>query len=111
VAATPTPRPVAKALRRLGGDLRRWRELQGLTAQQVAERAGVSRPVVSRVEHGEGTTLENVLRVARALGVLDLLAGAVDPMATDVGRLRADERRPQRVRRRRSELPRGGDPR
>ena len=42
--------------------------------------------------------MENLLRVARALGVLDLLTKALDPYDTDVGRLRADEELPTRVR-------------
>jgi hypothetical protein len=42
--------------------------------------------------------MENVLRVARALGVLDQIAAAMDPYATDVGRLRSEEQLPQRVR-------------
>jgi len=55
---------------------------------------------VLRLERGEGATLENVLRVARALGVLDVLTGALDPYASDVGRLRAEESLPERVRHR-----------
>jgi hypothetical protein len=51
-----------------------------------------------RVEGGDGGTLENVMRIARALGVLDQLVAALDPYATDVGRLRADELLPRRVR-------------
>lgn len=93
-----TPIPVSRALRGIGQDLATWRRLQRLTAAQVADRAGLSRDTVSRLERGEGASLENVLRVARALGVLDQLAGALDPYATDVGRLRADETLPQRVR-------------
>lgn len=42
--------------------------------------------------------MENLLRVARALGVLELLTKALDPYATDVGRLRAEEKLPTRVR-------------
>jgi hypothetical protein len=57
----------------------------------------VSAPVVSRLENGQNTTVENLLRVARALGVLDQAVGAVDPMNSDVGRLRADEQLPVRV--------------
>lgn len=86
------------AQRRLGEDLRTWRLLQHLTMAQVADRAGVSVPTVQRLETGEGATLTNVLRVTRALGVLDELAGAIDPYDTDVGRLRADDHLPQRVR-------------
>ncbi|MGL5818346.1 MAG: helix-turn-helix transcriptional regulator [Phycicoccus sp.] len=75
-----------------------WRKLRHLTAKQVADRAGVSRSTVLRLEGGQGASVENLLRVARALGVLDLLTKALDPYTTDVGRLRADEELPIRVR-------------
>jgi transcriptional regulator with XRE-family HTH domain len=65
---------------------------------QVAERAGVGVNTVQRLEKGEGSTLENVLRVARALGVLEALTASLDPYQTDLGRLRADEALPERVR-------------
>lgn len=91
------PRPVARAQEQLGDNLRKWRKLQRLTAAQVAERAGVSAPVVSRLENGQNTTVENLLRVVRALGVLDEVVDAIDPMNSDVGRLRADEQLPARV--------------
>ena len=38
------------------------------------------------------------LRIFRALGVLDSVPRALDPYETEVGRLRADEQLPQRVR-------------
>ena len=93
------PLPVARALRQNGGDLQTWRKLRGLTQQQVADRAGVSRATVGRLEGGEGTpSLESLLRVMRALGVLGALHEALDPLASDIGRLRAGEALPQRVR-------------
>jgi transcriptional regulator with XRE-family HTH domain len=98
MAATRTPVPVAGAQRRIGEQLATWRKLRQLTAAQVAERAGISRYTVMRLENGEGASLENLLRVARAVGVLDLLAAALDPYATDLGRLRAQESLPERVR-------------
>jgi transcriptional regulator with XRE-family HTH domain len=98
MAATRTPVPVVGAQRRIGEQLATWRKLRQLTAAQVAERAGISRYTVMRLENGEGASLENLLRVARALGVLDLLAAALDPYATDLGRLRAQESLPERVR-------------
>jgi transcriptional regulator with XRE-family HTH domain len=95
----PTPVPVTRALRTIGEDVASWRKLRQLTAEQVAERAGVSRGTLRRFESGQGTvSLENTLRIARALGVLDQLAGALDPYATDVGKLRAEQSLPQRVR-------------
>lgn len=93
-----TPVAVTRSLDGLGRDVNTWRKLRHLTVEQVADRAGVSRSTVLRLESGRGASLENLLRVARALGVLDLLTNALDPYATDVGRLRAEEELPTRVR-------------
>ena len=98
MAASRTPIAVANGQRRIGEDLATWRRLRRLTAAQVADRAGISRYTVMRLENGEGATMENLLRVARALGVLDQLVEAVDPFQTDVGRLRSEEALPERVR-------------
>lgn len=95
-----TPIAVSRALREVGQDLATWRKLRQLTAAELADRAGIGVATVHRLEAGEGATLENLLRVARALGMLDTLVNALDPYATDVGRLRADESLPARVRRR-----------
>jgi transcriptional regulator with XRE-family HTH domain len=104
----PTPPPVRRALRQVAESLGTWRKLRGLTQAQLADRAGVSRHTVARLERGDGgVSLENVLRILRALGVLDALPRALDPYETDVGRLRADEQLPQRVRPR--DLTGGGD--
>jgi transcriptional regulator with XRE-family HTH domain len=76
-----------------------WRRLRGLTQVQLADRAGVGRSTVRRLEDGDGgVSLENLLRILRALGVLEHLPKALDPYETDVGRMRADEQLPQRVR-------------
>lgn len=76
-----------------------WRKLRRLTIEQVADRAGLSVNTVSRLATDPGSvSLENVLRVARALGILEPLVAAADPLSTDVGRLRAGEQLPQRVR-------------
>ena len=94
-----SPPPVARALRSLGDDLTVWRKLRGLTQAQLADRAGVARTTLVRLERGDGAvSLENVLRVARALGILEAITRAFDPYESDVGRLRADEQLPQRVR-------------
>lgn len=96
-----TPVAVSRAVRRIGEDLSTWRKLRRLTVAEVADRAGVGVSTVTRLESGSGATLENTLRIARALGVLDLVAGSLDPYETDVGRLRADEALPERVRHKR----------
>lgn len=97
--STPTPLPVQRAAREIGEHLVAWRKLRGLTVRQVADRAGVSERTVGRLAADPGSvSVENLLRIARALGTLDSLVGSTDPLSTDVGRLRAGEQLPQRVR-------------
>jgi len=94
-----TPLAVVRALRLMGTHVANWRKLQRLTAAQVAERAGVSRDTLRAIEQGKGTaSTENLFRVLRILGTLDGVVAAADPYQTDVGRLRADEILPRRVR-------------
>ena len=99
----PTPRrpppALTRALRSIGDDLAVWRKLRGMTQAQLADRAGVARTTLIRLEGGDGAvSLENVLRVARALGILEAISQAFDPYESDVGRLRSHEQLPQRVR-------------
>jgi transcriptional regulator with XRE-family HTH domain len=99
VVRKTTSAPVGRAGAVIGVQLAAWRKIQNLTAQQVAERAGISRDTLRRLEHGElGVSLETVLEVARALGALDRLVAALDPYTTDLGRARASAGLPQRVR-------------
>lgn len=97
--SSSTSLPIRRAQTRIGADLATWRRLRRLTVAEVADRAGLSVSTLTRLERGDGASLEHTLAVARALGVLEALAGAVDPYETDLGRARADEVLPQRVRR------------
>jgi transcriptional regulator with XRE-family HTH domain len=93
------PLAVERGLRVLGEHVSTWRKLQRLTAAQVADRAGISRDTLRTIEHGTGrASTENLLRVLRVLGILDPVIAASDPYQTDVGKLRADEILPKRVR-------------
>ncbi len=95
----PAPYAVDSAAREIGAHLATWRKLQRLTAQQLAERAGIARSTLSKLENGDSSVgFDVLLRVARAVGVLQQLEDALDPLQTDLGRARADERLPQRVR-------------
>ena len=90
---------VARAQRALGEQFRAWRKLQSLTIEQVAERANTTRQTVARLEQGDGSvSLGIVLDVARSLGLLDSLVKSLDPFETDLGRARAEDQLPQRVR-------------
>lgn len=94
--------PVSRAQRELADHVATWRKLRGMTQAQVADRAGVSRGTLRRLEHGDGgVSTEGLLRVLYALGVLDGIGSALDPHATDLGRMRSDEQLPKRVRPRR----------
>jgi DNA-binding XRE family transcriptional regulator len=95
----PIPGPVRRSLRVLGDNVGTWRRLRGLTQDQLADRSGVHRDTVARIERGDGgTSIENLLRVLRGLGLLDSFTDALDPYESDVGRMRSDEQLPQRVR-------------
>jgi transcriptional regulator with XRE-family HTH domain len=94
-----SPRAIRYASEQISEDISVWRRLRGLTQAQLADRAGVGRVTVARLEKGDGgASLESLLRVLRALGVLDPVLRALDPYESDVGRLRADEALPQRIR-------------
>jgi transcriptional regulator with XRE-family HTH domain len=93
------PAPVRRALRSLGEEVVTWRKLRGLTQVQLADRSGVSRNTLNRLERGDGgISTENLLRILRGLGVLDNLSQALDPYESDIGRLRSDQQLPERVR-------------
>ena len=95
----PTPRAVRQAGRHIAEDLKAWRKLRRLTQAQLADRSGVSLATVSRLESGDGNiTLESLLRILRALGIIDNLTRALDPYESEVGRLRSEEELPQRIR-------------
>lgn len=90
-------------LRAFGENVARMRKVQGITAALLADRAGVTRATLRSIERGEGAArLENVMAVLRVLGMSDAVVHATDPLTTELGRLRADEALPQRVRTRTS---------
>lgn len=98
-AENRNPRSIARAQRQIAEHIATWRKLRGLTQTQVAERADVARTTIQSIERGEGgVSVENLLRVLRALGLLDTIPSALDPFESDLGRLRSDENLPRRVR-------------
>lgn len=96
----PVPAASRIAAKRIGENVTTWRKLAGLTSQQLADRAAVSRSTVSRLENGDpSVSFATFVNVCRALDVLDRVVDATDPYETDLGRARADQQLPQRVRR------------
>jgi transcriptional regulator with XRE-family HTH domain len=95
----PAPARTRRAASEIAVHLTAWRKLLGLTAEQVAERAGITRSTLRRLEQGEpSVSFEIFLNVTRVLGQLDRLVQSLDPFETDLGRARADQQLPQRVR-------------
>lgn len=95
----PVPIRVRRAAETMGEQLVTWRKLLNLTAQQVSERASVDRKTLRRLEHGDpGVGFDVFLNVLRALGQLDRVVEVLDPYETDLGRARADDALPKRVR-------------
>lgn len=78
--ATRTDDSVDAWIDRLGERLAQHRLNRNLSQSALAKRAGISRRTLSRLENGEPTQLENLLRVLHALG---LLAG-LDELVPDV---------------------------
>jgi transcriptional regulator with XRE-family HTH domain len=70
----------AAILSALGRRLERHRIAADLTQAALAERAGVSKRTLERIEAGRGSELASLLRVLRALGLL----GGVDVLIPDV---------------------------
>ena len=90
---------VIAANQELGEQLRTWRKLLDLTLEQVASRAGIARSTLQRIEKGDGgVSIQAVLSVARALGILNKIIQATNPYETEYGRARADHKLPKRVR-------------
>lgn len=94
-----TPIPVARAMRNVAANLDLARRQQRITLELLAERANLSVPTVRRLLNEGAGTLENFLRVVRILGMLENVVGATDPLLTPIGRARAEQDVPKRVRR------------
>jgi transcriptional regulator with XRE-family HTH domain len=95
----PLPPTVARALRKLGGDIRDARRRRRLPMETVAERALITRVTLGKVERGDpAVSLGIYATVLYVLGLVDRLALVADPGQDSVGLALEGERLPQRVR-------------
>lgn len=91
----------------LGQRLSRYRIDAGLTQQALADKAGISKSTLERIEAGAASQLPSLIRVLRALDMLPVLDVAIPPpMPRPMELLRNQRKFPQRVRVRQS----GGNP-
>jgi hypothetical protein len=94
------PIPVARAMRKLGHDIRDARRRRRIPAEITAERASISRTTLVKIEKGEpGVAVGNYAIVLFVLGMTDRLADLADPRNDAVGLQLEEEHLPQRISR------------
>ncbi len=93
------PIPVIKALRKLGQDINDARRRRRVTIELMAERAGLSRATIGKIEKGDPTTsMGGYASVLFVLGMHARLSDVVDSVHDLIGRRLEDEKLPQRIR-------------
>jgi len=94
------PIPVARALRKLGNDIRDARRRRRIPAEIAAARASISRTTLVKIEKGDpGVAIGNYAVVLFVLGMTDRLAELADPRIDAVGLQLEEEHLPQRISR------------
>jgi len=68
----------------LGERLKTQRLLLNLTQATLAERSGIGISTVARIESGQGGTLDNTIRLAMALGMVNHFAELFDMGPTNI---------------------------
>lgn len=93
------PIAVARALRKLGHDIRDARRRRRIPVAILAERASISRMTLHQIEKGKaGVSAGAYATVLFGLGMIDRLADVADPRHDRVGLALEEERLPQRIR-------------
>ena len=76
-----TPSEIAATL---GERLKTQRLILNLTQAALAEKAGIGISTVARIESGQGGTLDNIIRLAIALGMINHFAQLFDSKPTSI---------------------------
>ena len=93
------PVPVARALRKLGHDIRDARRRRRIPAAILADRASISRTTLNKAEKGDpGVSLGTYAMVLFSLGMADRLADVADPRHDAAGLELEEENLPVRIR-------------
>ncbi len=75
----PLPLPAQKAMRKLGQEIRDARLRRRITTEILAERAGISRITLAKVEKGdENVLMSSYASVLFSLGMIDRLQDIAD---------------------------------
>ncbi len=91
--------PIIRALKKLGQDINDARRRRRITMELMAERAGISRSTLSRIEKGdESTSLGSYASVLFVLGLTDQLGNLADANNDLMGQTLEEENLPKRIR-------------
>jgi hypothetical protein len=97
------PIPAARALRKLGNDIKDARRRRRIPAEIAAGRASISRTTLVKIEKGDpGVAIGNYAVVLFVLGMTERLSDLADPKNDAVGLQLEEEHLPQRIRRTKS---------
>lgn len=95
--------PDSVILEELGNRLRRARLDRNLNQARLAEEAGIGRTTLQRIEEGKSSSLVNLIRILRALDLLD----GVDRLVPEPSPSPIDELKRRGRQRQRAGSPRG----
>ena len=105
------PIPVARALRKLGHDIRDARRRRRIPVTILADRASICRMTLNKIEKGDaGVHIGNYATVLFALGMVERLADLADATHDAAGRELEEEQLPQRIRFSRANQPKPPKP-
>lgn len=94
-----TPSPIGTQIAAFGHRLEAYRISRAIKQADLADRAGLSRSTVARIEAGKGGSLDSLLRLMRALDIEDrFLALIPDATRTPLDRTAGSGKQRQRVR-------------
>lgn len=93
------PIPALRALHKLGQDINSARRRRRISIELMAERTGLSKATISKVEKGDPTASMGAYSVVLfVLGLIDRLNQVADASHDLIGRQLEEEKLPQRVR-------------
>ena len=94
-----TPIPVKRALQKLGRDLGDARKRRRIPMQLAADRAGISRTTLDKIENGdEGVGVGAYARILFVMGMVERFADLADLKYDQIGMELESEQLPKRIR-------------
>ncbi len=95
---TRLPIPAKRIMSKVGSDMRDARLRRRLPMELIAERAGISRATLRKIENGDtSVSLGSFVSVLFALGMIERLKEIADASHDHVGRQLEEEQLPQRI--------------